>query len=46
LGGIAIEPLPQNLATAGIAGKASMLALFSSHPPIEARIAALQSGKN
>jgi heat shock protein HtpX len=45
LGGIAIEPLPQSLATAGIAGKAGMLALFSSHPPIEARIAALQSGK-
>lgn len=42
LGGIEVEPLPQSLATAGIAGRRSMLALFSSHPPIEARIAALR----
>lgn len=42
LGGIEVEPLPQSLATAGIAGKRSMLALFSSHPPIEERIAALR----
>jgi len=45
LGGIAVEPLPQSLATAGIAGKKSMLALFSSHPPIEERIDALQGGR-
>lgn len=42
LGGIEVEPLPKSLATAGIAGKRSMLALFSSHPPIEERIAALR----
>ncbi len=33
--------LPQNVATSGIAGHPSWMALFSSHPPIEERIAAL-----
>lgn len=42
LGGIEVEPLPQTLATAGIAGRPAWLALFSSHPPIEERIAALR----
>lgn len=42
LGGLGSEPLPQNLATAGIAGQRSgWTALFSSHPSIEERIAAL-----
>jgi len=43
LGGLSPEPLPSNLATAGIAGRPGWMELFSSHPPIEARIAALQS---
>ncbi len=34
--------LPKEMATSGIAGGA-MLALFSSHPPLESRIAALES---
>jgi heat shock protein HtpX len=45
LGGVAVEPLPQNLATAGITDKPSMMSLFASHPPIEERIAALQQGR-
>jgi heat shock protein HtpX len=43
LGGLHTEPLPQNMASSGIAGGPAWMALFSSHPPIEARIAALQS---
>jgi len=42
LGGIAAGELPQNVATAGIAGRPGWMALFSSHPPIEERIAALR----
>jgi heat shock protein HtpX len=42
LGGIAEGELPKNMNSFGISGKGSALALFSSHPPIEARIAALQ----
>ena len=46
LGGMSTEPLPQNLATAGIAGGASWSSLFASHPSIEERVAALaQSGR-
>ena len=41
LGGMAPGELPQNVATAGINGRPGWMALFSSHPPIEARIAAL-----
>ncbi|MDQ5907728.1 MAG: heat shock protein HtpX, partial [Pseudomonadota bacterium] len=41
LGGLHTEPLPQNMASSGIAGGPAWMALFSSHPPIEARIAAL-----
>jgi heat shock protein HtpX len=37
-----IAALPKNMAAFGISGKGGALALFSSHPPIEARIAALQ----
>ena len=41
LGGLDHADLPKNLAAAGIAG-GGMLALFSSHPSCEDRIAALQ----
>jgi heat shock protein HtpX len=41
LGGLAQGELPKNLAASGIAGS-GMMALFSSHPPIEQRIAVLQ----
>ena len=41
LGGMEAGELPQNVATAGINGRAGWSALFSSHPPLEARIAAL-----
>jgi heat shock protein HtpX len=43
LGGLEAGDLPQNLATAGINGRPGWMELFSSHPPIEQRIAALQS---
>ncbi len=43
LGGLAPGALPQSIATAGIANTGSFMELFSSHPPIEKRIAALQS---
>jgi heat shock protein HtpX len=41
LGGMEAGELPQNVATAGITGRPGWMALFSSHPPIEERIAAL-----
>ena len=41
LGGMQPGALPQNVATAGINGRPGWMALFSSHPPLEARIAAL-----
>jgi len=43
LGGLHTEPLPQNMASSGIAGGPAWMSLFASHPPIEQRIAALQS---
>ena len=45
LGGMEPGGLPQSLAAAGISDRPGFLALFSSHPPIEARIAALQALK-
>lgn len=42
LGGLEPGALPQSMAASGIAGSAGFMALFSSHPPIEARIRALQ----
>jgi heat shock protein HtpX len=43
LGGLTPGELPKSMAASGISGGAGIMALFSSHPPIEARIAALQS---
>lgn len=43
LGGMQSDGLPQNLQAAGISGRQSWMGLFSSHPPLESRIAALQS---
>ncbi|MBK7685245.1 MAG: protease HtpX [Rhodocyclaceae bacterium] len=45
LGGMAPGALPQNVATAGITGRPGWMALFSSHPPLEERIAALAAGR-
>ena len=42
LGQVEPEPLPEQLAAFGINDKGGIMALFSSHPPIEARIAALE----
>lgn len=42
LGGMQSGELPPNMAASGISGKGSgVMALFSSHPPLEERIAAL-----
>ncbi len=45
LGGLEPGELPQSVKTMGIGSKAGMLALFSSHPPIEARIQALRDAR-
>ena len=42
LGQIEAEPLPEQMAAFGINDKGGIMALFSSHPPIEARIEALE----
>jgi len=44
LGGIEPGELPRSFESSGIGGKSGILALFSTHPPIEERIAALQAG--
>jgi len=44
LGGLQAGQLPKEMAASGITGSAVM-ALFSSHPPIESRIAALESAR-
>ncbi len=41
LGGLEAGELPQNVATAGIAGRPAWMNLFASHPPLEERIRAL-----
>ena len=43
LGSMQPGALPQSIATAGVNGAPGWAALFSSHPPIEQRIAALQA---
>ena len=41
LGGVAPGELPQSMSGFGITDKGGVMALFATHPPIEARIAAL-----
>ncbi len=43
LGGMVPGELPKSMAASGISDKAGVMALFSTHPPIEQRIAALQN---
>ena len=43
LGGLEAGELPKSIATFGINGRSGMMALFSSHPPLEERIRALQA---
>lgn len=43
LGALEAGHLPQSIRAMGISDRASWMALFSSHPPIESRIAALQA---
>jgi heat shock protein HtpX len=43
LGGLEPGALPQSIQASGITDKAGIMALFSTHPPIEQRIAALQA---
>lgn len=45
LGGLEPGELPKSMAASGISDKPGILALFSTHPPIEQRIAALRSAK-
>ncbi len=42
LGGMAPGELPKSMAASGISDKPGFMALFSTHPPMEERIAALQ----
>lgn len=43
LGGVEAGELPKTFEAAGISGRAAMSAMFASHPPIQARIIALQN---
>jgi heat shock protein HtpX len=43
LGGLQAGELPKSIATSGISAGPGLMALFSSHPPIEERIRALQT---
>ncbi len=45
LGKLTPGELPKSMAASGISDKPGFMALFSSHPPIEERIAALQNRK-
>ena len=45
LGAMQAGELPQNVATAGINGRPGWMDVFSSHPPIEQRIAALANAR-
>jgi heat shock protein HtpX len=45
LGGVDTSSLPERMATLGIQDKPGFMSLFSTHPPIEERIAALRAIK-
>jgi heat shock protein HtpX len=45
LGGLEPGELPKSMAASGISDKKGFMALFSTHPPIEERIAALRGNK-
>jgi heat shock protein HtpX len=45
LGGMSPEPLPANMASAGIAGRGGVMGLFATHPSIEERVAALSAAR-
>ena len=45
LGGMEAGELPQNVATSGINGRPGWADMFSSHPPLEQRIAALENAR-
>jgi heat shock protein HtpX len=45
LGGLEGGELPQSFQASGITEGSRFLGLFASHPPIEERIAALESGR-
>jgi len=45
LGGLQPGALPQSVEAMGIGGKAGVMALLSTHPPIEDRIRALQQAQ-
>jgi heat shock protein HtpX len=45
LGSVEPGELPKAMKAFGITDRAGIMALFSTHPPIEKRIAALQSGR-
>jgi heat shock protein HtpX len=44
LGGLEPGALPESFRSFGITDRPSWMELFATHPPIEARIAALQAG--
>jgi heat shock protein HtpX len=44
LGGLQPGQLPENMKSFGISPSGNLAAIFSTHPPIEQRIAALQAG--
>ena len=46
LGGMAPGELPKNFEASGISGGRSISAIFASHPPIAARIQALQNAQS
>ena len=45
LGGVEAGELPKSFEASGITGKGGLAAMFASHPPIPARIAALQQAR-
>ena len=45
LGGVEAGELPKNFQASGISGRKAISAMFSSHPPIAARIHALQAAQ-